>query len=49
MNYKNRKIIDLAQNLGYITAKDLADFLRKYKPSLDTNKSGKEFISLSLI
>ena len=49
MNYKNRKIIDLAQSLGYTTAKDLANFLRKYKPSLKTNERGKQFISLSLI
>lgn len=48
MNYKNRKIIDLAQSFGYTTAKDLANFLRKYKPFMETNERGKQFISLLL-
>jgi hypothetical protein len=49
MNYKNRKIIEIAQQLGYTTVKEFANFLRIYKPSISTNESGKKFISLSLI
>ena len=49
MNYKNRKIIEIAQSLGYTTAKEFANFLKIYKPSISTNKSGRKFISFSLI
>ena len=49
MNYKNRKIIEIAQQLGYTTAKDFANFLKIYKLSISTHKSGKKLISLSLI
>ena len=49
MNYKDSKIIELAQSFGYTTAKELANFLKKYKPTIKTNGSGKQFISLSLI
>ena len=48
MNYKDNQIIKLAQSFGYTTAKDLADFLKKYKPSIKTNNSGEKFIYLSL-
>jgi hypothetical protein len=49
MNYKNRKIIEIAQQLGYTTAKEFATFLKIYKPSISTNESGRKFISFSLI
>jgi len=49
VNYKDHKIIDIAQEFGYTTAKGLADFLKKYHPCIETNESGKQFISLSLI
>ena len=49
MNYKNRKIIEVAQKFGYTTAKELASFLKIYKPTITTNEKGKEFISLSLV
>ena len=49
MNYKNRKIIEAAQRFGYTTAKELAFFIKKYNPSIQTNNSGKKFVSLSLI
>jgi len=49
MNYKNRKIIELAQEFGYTTASQFANFLKNYKPTLETNKSGKEFIYFSLL
>lgn len=47
MNYKDSKIIALAQSFGYTTAKEFANFLKKYNPSIETNANGKEFISLS--
>jgi len=49
MNYKNRKIIEIAQRYGYTTASEFAEFLNKYKPTLEINKSGKKLIQLSLI
>jgi len=49
MNYKDSKIIELAQSFGYTTAKEFANFLKKYKPTIETNESGKHFIYLSLI
>ena len=49
MNYKNRKVIEIAQKLGYRTAKEFASFLKIYKPSVSTNDSGQKFISLSLM
>jgi len=49
MNYKNREIIKLAQKYGYTTASELANFLKKYKPRLEINESGKRIIQLSLI
>ena len=49
MNYKNRKIIEIAQKLGYTTAKEFATFLKIYKPSVSTNENGRKFVSLSLI
>ncbi len=49
MNYKNRKIIELAQRFGYTTAKELATFLRKYNPSIRTNENGQKFIALNLL
>jgi len=49
MNYKNRKIIEIAQKYGYTTASELANFLKKYKPSIEINDSGKKIIQLSLI
>jgi len=48
MNYKNRKIIEIAQQLGYTTAKEFANFLKIYKPSVSIHESGQKFISLSL-
>jgi len=49
MNYKNRKIIEVAQQFGYSTAKEFADFLKRYKPTMSTNETGREFVSLALI
>ena len=49
MNYKDSKIIELAQSFGYTTAKDLANFLKTYKPSIKTSNGGEKFIHLSLI
>jgi len=49
MNYKNRKIMEIAQQLGYTTAKEFAKFLKRYKPTISTNETGREFISLALI
>ena len=49
MNYKDSKIIELAQSFGYTTAKELANFLKKYKPTIKTSKSGEKIIHLSLI
>jgi len=49
MNYKNRKIIEVAQQFGYTTAKELANFLKYYKPTISTNETGREFVSLALI
>jgi len=48
MNYKNRKIIEIAQQLGYTTAKEFANFLKVYKLNTSTNESGKTLISLAL-
>jgi len=48
MNYKNRKIIEVAQQLGYTTAKEFANFLKIYEPRIATNQSGRKFISFSL-
>jgi len=49
VNYKNRKIIEIAQEFGYTTAKEFATFLKLYKPTISTNESGRKFISLALI
>jgi hypothetical protein len=49
MNYKNRKIIEVAQKFGYTTAKEFANFLKIYNPSIETNESGKKFIYLALV
>jgi len=48
MNYKDSQIIKLAQSFGYTTAKDLANFLKIYKPLIKTSNSGEKFIYLSL-
>jgi len=48
MNYKNRKIMEVAQQFGYITVRDFANFLRIYNPSIQRNESGREFMYLSL-
>ena len=48
MNYKNRKIIDIAQEFGYTTAKEFANFLKIYNPQIKINKNGKKLIYLSL-
>jgi len=49
MNYKNRKIIEVAQQFGYTTAKEFAIFLKLYRPTISTNETGREFISLALV
>lgn len=50
MKYRNnRKIIDIAIQHGYKTAKDFALFLKKYNPKIETTSSGKEIVQLSLI
>jgi len=49
MNYKNREIIDIAQSFGYSTAKEFANFLKKYNPSIETDESGEKFIYLTLV
>ena len=49
MNYKNRKIIEIAQRLGYNTVKEFATFLRTYKTTITTNQNGKELISITLV
>jgi len=49
MNYKDNQIIKLAQSFGYTTARDLANFLKKYKPSVKTSNGGEKFIQLSLV
>ena len=48
MNYKNRKIIDVAQQFGYSTAKEFAEFLRLYNPQIKVNENGKELMYISL-
>ena len=48
MNYKNRKIIDIAQEFGYTTAKEFANFLKIYNPKIKTNENGEKLIYLSL-
>ena len=48
MNYKNRKIMEIAQQYGYTTAKEFANFLRKYNPQIKTKENGKRLIYLSL-
>jgi len=35
MNYKNKKILKIAQNNGYTTAKDFAHFIKKYREILE--------------
>ena len=49
MNYKNRKIIEIAQQLGYTTAKEFANFLKLYRPTISTNETGRKFISLAVV
>ena len=49
MNYKNRKIMDIAQQYGYLTVKEFAYFLKIYHPKIEINENGKEFIHLSLL
>jgi len=49
MNYKNRKIIEVAQQFGYTTAREFAIFLKRYRPTISTNETGREFISLALV
>ena len=46
MNYKDSKIIELAQRLGYTTAKEFASFLKIYKENIS---SDEKFISLALV
>ena len=48
MNYKHRKIIEVAQQFGYLTAKEFANFLKVYNPKIKTNHNGKELVYLSL-
>ena len=48
MNYKNRKIIEIAQEFGYTTAKEFATFLKLYNPQIKVTESGKELMYLSL-
>ena len=48
MNYKNRKIMEIAQQYGYTTAKEFANFLKRYNPQIKVNSSGKELMYLSL-
>ena len=40
--------MDIAQQYGYTTAKEFANFLRTYNPKIKTNENGKELIYLSL-
>ncbi len=49
MNYKHRKIIEIAQQFGYTTAKEFAKFLKLYNPQIKINTKGREFIYLPLI
>ena len=49
MNYKNRKIIEIAQAFGYTTAKGFAIFLKLYNPQIKVNTKGKELMYLPLI
>jgi len=50
MRYSNNsKIIDLAIQHGYKTAKDFALFLRKYNPRIEKTANGREIVRLSLI
>ena len=48
MNYKDRKIIEIAQSFGYLTAKEFANFLKRYNPEIKTQANGKKLIYLSL-
>ena len=49
MNYKDRKIMRVAQEFGYTTASQFANFLNSYKPTIEINKSGRELVYLSLL
>ena len=48
MNYKDRKIIEVAQSFGYLTAKEFANFLKIYNPQIKVNSRGRELMYLSL-
>lgn len=48
MNYKNRKIMDIAQQFGYTTVREFANFLKIYNPQIKINSNGKELMYLSL-
>ena len=48
MNYRHRKIIEIAQEFGYTTASQFANFLKSYRPTLKVNANGKESIYLAL-
>ena len=44
MNYKNKKILEIAQRHGYSTAKDFAKFIKKYKAILKIHYHRRELI-----
>ncbi len=48
MNYKDRKIIEIAQSFGYLTAKEFANFLKSHNPKIKISNNGRELIYLSL-
>ena len=44
MNYKNKKILEIAQKHGYKTAKDFARFIKKYKEILEIHDHRRQLI-----
>lgn len=49
MNYNNSKLIEIALQHGYKTAKDFALFIKTYNPKIIKTIDGKETLSLSQI
>jgi len=38
--------MEVAQQFGYTTAKEFANFLKRYRPTISTNETGRELLAL---